>query len=78
VADPGNKKSAQQCCGTGTGTFSHSGTGTHIGSGTGFGSGSNTKCNIKVKKNFMANFLGSDAASDNEKARFFTKFLFNC
>jgi hypothetical protein len=30
---------------------------------------------LKLKKNFMANFLGNDAASDNEKPRFFTIFF---
>jgi hypothetical protein len=61
--------SDKQCCGTGTANFCFSRT------RTGFGPGTNTKCNTKVEnKKLEANFLGDNAVSNIEKARFFTNF----
>jgi hypothetical protein len=72
-----------QRCGTGTATFCLSGTGTimHSGSGIEIGPGSNIKCNTKVKNQKLETyFLGNNAASSIEKAKFYSNFLLlkNC
>ncbi len=77
-----------QCSGTGTtrtATFCLSGTGIvmHSGSGTGFGPGYNIKCAVIQKskdQKLEGDFLGNNAASSIEKARFCTNFLLlkNC
>ncbi len=79
-----------QCCGTGTagtvilclggtGTGIYYGSSSGSGSGTGFGAGSNIKQNKNSKnQKCKANFLGNNAASDTEKARFCPKCTLYC